>query len=305
VFVQSYGLRLRAQKESFLRVTHQTASDSVINNFRRQSGRILKTQEIIASGKRIHRASDDPCGMARILDTRRLLSSLAQYRRNITQGELRIDALETTLAAVDDFVAMARGLVTQIAQDIDSQADLADEAARIREQVMQLANTRLEDTYLFAGHNTATAPFLDDGSYTGDSGSYRIRIGQTSEVILQVDGNTVFKDTEDIFMILEELQTALVSGDSVQIQTQAASLDRFQKHLQNVRADIGGVKDQIETSGNYLDKFILNMQTYLTETEAADLTEAVLALQFQNTVYEAALVAAADLIQPSLLQFLR
>lgn len=288
-----------------MRVTHQTASDSVINTFRRQSGKILKTQEIIASGKRIHRASDDPRGMARILDTRRLLSSLAQYRRNITQGELRVDALETTLATVADFVAMARGLVTNVAQDIDIQAVLADEAARIREQVMQLANTRLGDTYLFAGHNTAAAPFLDDGSYTGDSGSYRIRIGQTSDVVLQVDGNTVFKDTEDIFLILEELQTALESGDSVQIQTQAASLDRFQKHLQNIRADIGGSRDQLETSGNYLDKFILNMQAYLADTEEADLTEAVLALEFQNTVYEAALVAAADLIQPSLLQFLR
>ena len=104
---------------------------------------------------------------------------------------------------------------------------------------------------------------------------------------------------------MEELQTALASGDSVQIQAQAASLSRFQAHLQNVRADIGGSRAQLETSGNYLDNFIRNMETYLAGMEEADLTEAVLALQLQNTVYEAALVAAADLIQPSLLQFLR
>ncbi len=288
-----------------MRVTHQSASESAIHNVRQQSGQILKTQETIASGKRINRASDDPHGMARILDTRQLLSSLAQYQRNITQGEIRIDALETTLATVDDFIARARGIVANADPDINSQAVLADDVAKIREQVIQLANNHLGGTYLFAGHNTATAPFLDDGSYMGDDGSYRIQVGQTSEMALQMDGNTVFKDTEDIFLILEELQTALENGDSVQIQNQADPLARFQEHLQNVRADIGVGNDQLETSGNYLDGFILNMETYLADMEEADLTEAVLALKFQNTVYEAALVAAADLIQPSLLQFLR
>ncbi len=266
---------------------------------------MLKTQETIASGKRINRASDDPRGMARILDTRQLLSSLNQYQRNITQGELRIDTLETTLATVDEFVARARSIVANADQDTDMQAVLADEVAKIREQLVQLANNRLKDTYLFAGHNTDTAPFLADGTYTGDNGFYHIRVGQTSEMVLQVDGNTVFKDTEDIFAILGELQTALENGDSVQIQNQAAPLARFQEHLQNVRADIGGGRDQLETSANYLDNFIRNMETVLADMEEANLTEAVLALQFQNTVYEAALVAAADLVQPSLLQFLR
>jgi flagellar hook-associated protein 3 FlgL len=288
-----------------LRVTHQTASDSVIGNLRRQGGQILKTQETIASGKRINRASDDPRGMSRILDTQQLLSSLNQYQRNITQGELRIDALDTTLATVDDFVARARNIVAHAGQGTDMQAILADDVAKIREQVVQLANTRLRDTYLFAGHNTATAPFLGDGTYTGDSGSYHIRVGQTSEIVLQVDGNTVFKDTEDIFLILEELQTALENGDRVQIQNQAAPLARFKEHLQNVQANIASSRDQMETSNNYLDNFIHSMETYLADMEEADMTEAVLALQLQNTVYEAALVAAADLLQPSLLQFLR
>lgn len=288
-----------------MRVTHQTGSDSVLSNLRRQSGQILKTQETIASGKRINRASDDPRGMTRILDTRQLLSSLNQYQRNITQGELRVDALETTLVTIDDFVARARNVVAHAGQDTDMQAVLADEVAKIREQVVQLANTRLKDSYLFAGNNTATAPFLVDGTYTGDSGPYHIRVGQTSEVVLQVDGYTVFKDTEDIFLILEELQTALENGDSLQVQSQAAPLARFQEHLQNVRADIGGSRDQMETSASYLDNFIHRMETYLADMEEADLTEAVLALQLQNTVYEAALVAAGDLLQPSLLQFLR
>ena len=71
---------------------------------------------MIASGKQINRASDDPQGMARILDTRQVLSSLDQYQRNITQAELRTQALETTLAAVDDFVESARRIVVEPAR---------------------------------------------------------------------------------------------------------------------------------------------------------------------------------------------
>ena len=288
-----------------MRITHQTASATVVNNLRRQAGQTLKIQETIASGKQINRASDDPNGMARILDTRQLLSGLEQYRRNITQGGLRLNAFETTLGAVDAFVTRAESIVAEAGQDPDMQAVLADEVALIRQQVIQLGNNRLGDTYLFAGQNTATAPFLDDGTYTGDSGTYRIRDGQTSEMTLQMDGQTVFKATEDIFMILEDLQTALETGDTVQIQNQTAPLARFQAHLQTVRAKIGDSMDQLAVSDNYLDTFILDLSTHLSGMEEADLTEAVLALQLQNTVYEAAIAAAADLMQTSLIQFLR
>ena len=123
--------------------------------------------------------------------------------------------------------------------------------------------------------------------------------------MLKADGDTVFKTQEDIFSILEELETALETNDSVQIQNQTAALNRFQDHLQTVRADIGITMDQLEVSSNYLDIFTHNMENYLGDLEEADITEAVLALQLQNTVYEAALAAAADLLQTNLIQFLR
>jgi len=288
-----------------LRVTHQSTSGTVLQYLRQQRGQGYKIQETIGSGKKINQASDDPQGMTRILNTRQVLSSLDQYQRNITQAELRTQTLETTLAAVADLLDTVRDLAINAGQNPDMQTDLTLQIDLIRDQVIQLANTRLGDVYLFAGHNTAMAPFQGDGTYTGDSGGYRIRVGQTSEIMLQTDGDTVFKTPEDIFAILENLETALATSDSAQIQNQTAALGRFQDHVQTVRADIGLSMDQLEVSRNYLEIFTLNMETQLTDLEEADLTEAVLALQLQNTVYEAALSAAADLLQTNLIQFLR
>jgi len=288
-----------------LRVTHQSTSGSVLQYLRQQKDQSLKIQETIATGKQVNQPSDDPQAISQILNMRQVLSSLNQYQRNITQAELRTHALETTLAAVDDLIDTARDLGENAGENPDMQSALADQVSQIRDQVIQLANTRLGDIYLFAGHNTAVAPFQDDGTYTGDSGSFHVRVGQSSEIMLKADGDTVFKTQEDIFSILEVLETALETNDNVQIQDQTTALNRFQNHLRTVRADIGISMDQLEVSRHYLDLFAHNMENIQGDLEEADITEAVLALQLQNTVYEAALTAAADLLQTNLIQFLR
>jgi flagellar hook-associated protein 3 FlgL len=287
-----------------LRITHQTSSETVIRYLRKQTWEIVKTQEKIASGKEISQPSDNPQGMAQILNTQQLLSSLEQFQRNITQAELRISAIETTLSTIDELIATAQEIVASAEYESELDTAMADQVALIRDQVIQLANTQVGDTYLFAGHSSTTAPFLADGTYTGDGGALQVRIGQNLDTTLQVDGDTVFKATADIFAILEDLETALRNGDSLQVQNQAGSLAQFEAHLQTVRAEIGFAMDQMETSLNYLSSFTVKMENYLADLEGADLTEAAVELEIQTTVYEAALSAAADLLQTNLLQFL-
>jgi len=288
-----------------LRITHQQATNSVLGNLRQQAEQIRNAQRVASTGKLISRPSDDPQTMTAILDARQLLSSLEQYQRNIDQAGLHLQALGTTLDTVSDFIERARGIASGTGQDPLLQAATAADVALIRDQIIQLANQRLGDNYLFAGHQVDTAPFLDDGAYIGDDGAFRVRVGQAVEVTLQADGATVFVDTEDIFTILENLQTALETGDLGQINTQAASLDRFMEHLQTVRAEIGGARDQMEASRSYLSRFSLNIEKNLADMELADPAAAIMELQTYNTVYEAALSAAANLLQPSLLTFLR
>jgi len=288
-----------------LRITHQQATNSVLSSLKRQSELIQTAQRMVSTGKWISRPSDDPQAMADILDARQILSTLEQYQRNIDKAELHTEALATTLDTVNDFVERAQGIAAGAGQSPELNTALAIDVALVREQLIQLANQQLGDVYLFAGHQGDTAPFLNDGSYVGDQGAYRISIGQSAELTLKVDGRTIFIDTEDIFSILENLQTALENGDNGQIDAQAAALDRFHAHLQTVRADIGGARDQMEVSRSYLDRFSLNIEKNLADTEEADPAAAIMELQTHTTVYEAALSAAASLLQPSLLTFLR
>lgn len=277
----------------------------MLSNLRRQTEQIRTAQRVASSGKKISRPSDDPQTMASILDARQILSTIEQYQRNIDMAKLHLKALSTTLDAVDDFIERASGIAAGAGQNAQLRTTLANDVALVRDQVIQLANQRLGDDYLFAGHDVDTAPFLDDGSYIGDQGTFRVRASQAMEITLQVDGSTVFVDTEDIFSILNNLQIALENGDNGQINALAASLDRFKEHLQTVQAEIGGALDHLEVSRNHLNRFSLNIEKNLADTELANPAAAIMELQTHNTVYEAALSAAANLLQPSLLNFLR
>ena len=213
-----------------MRITHQQATASVLSSLNRKSELIQTAQRMVSTGKRISMPSDDPQTMADILDARQILSTLEQYQRNIDKAELHTEALATTLETVNDFIERAQGIAAGAGQSPDLHAVLATDVALVREQLIQLANQQLGDVYLFAGHQGDTAPFLNDGSYIGDQGAYRVSIGPSAELSLKVDGTTIFIDTEDIFSILENLQTALENGDSGQIDVQAAALDRFHGH---------------------------------------------------------------------------
>jgi flagellar hook-associated protein 3 FlgL len=266
---------------------------------------IRTAQRVASSGKKISRPSDDPSTMADIMDARQILSTIEQYQRNIDKAELHFKALSTTFAAVDDFMQRASNIAAGAGQDAQLNTTLANDLDLIRSQVLQLANQRLGDEYLFAGHRVNAAPFLEDGSYTGDQGAFRVRVSQTTEITLQVDGRTVFVDTEDIFSLLDNLQIAIENGDKDQINILAAALDRFKEHLQTVQAEIGGARDYLELSRKHLNRFSLTIEKNLADTELADPVAAIMELQTHNTVYEAALSAAAKLLQPSLLDFLR
>ena len=166
-----------------MRVTQNMMSNLFVRNIQKQTEAMLQRQEQVATQKRINRPSDDPGGMARVLDGRSTLAAIDQYVENIKQGKTRLEITETTLKQVDDLVQQARKLAeTNSGADVtaDQREFAAENVKEIYDQVMQLANSRFGGRYMFAGYQTDTAPFTRDAdpndptddytaTYNGDS----------------------------------------------------------------------------------------------------------------------------------------
>jgi flagellar hook-associated protein 3 FlgL len=151
-----------------MRVTNKLMADTVTGNLFKNIERFFKTQNIISSGKRINKPSDDPIGMGRVLDYRKTLCAIDQYNRNIAHGESWLNVTDSTLNTAGDLLIRAKELALSQANATAGAAtreSVAEEVKNIYDNLLQLANTKLGDSYIFAGHKTDTPPFSRDDDY--------------------------------------------------------------------------------------------------------------------------------------------
>ena len=285
-----------------MRVTNQMMAENAKANLYRQMVQLYKTQEKIATGKRINRPSDDPIGMTQILGYRKTVSSMSQYTENITDAKLHINTIETILDTVSDFLTDAK----RIASDPDPQmrSSFAVEVGTIRDQVLQLANSQINGNYLFAGDLTDTAPFDSAGVYAGDNGTKDVVIGDNLQINLEADGSQIFQGVSDVFDVLTTLQTALLANDSVTMENQITPLSDAIQQINDVRAQNAVQYQRMEATENHYTYFKSNVQDLLSRTEEIDMASAAMDLQIQQTAYQATLASSAKIIQPTLVDFL-
>ena len=297
-----------------MRVTNRLMADTVLNSLYKNTQQLLKLQEMVSSEKRINRPSDDPIGMGKILDYRKTLSSIDQYNTNITRGKTQIDLTESCLEAIDELVLEARRIaVEQSAGELESRPTAAQEVKNIYDQILQLANTKLGDTYILSGHQTDTAPFSRDAAYNatyhGDDGDKRIIVGDNLDIKVNVTGEDALRSGVDVFDALRDLINGLEDPDTIagtaQIAVQITPLSNALDQIKAVRAEAASTFTQLETTENQLANFKLNIEDMLSDTEDADMAQAIVELQIQQTAYETSLATAAKILQRTLMDFLR
>ena len=180
-----------------MRVTNQLLSTTVANNLFRNTDRLFKTQNILASGKRINRPSDDPTGTAQVLHFRESVALIEQYSRNMLQGKTWLQEADSTLESVDVLLTRAKELAVYQATETSTaqtRGIAAQEIANIHDQIMQLANTKIRDRYIFAGHQTDTPPYYEDvrlGSQGVDQTTFSLSTTETWTIGVGAESFTV------------------------------------------------------------------------------------------------------------------
>lgn len=295
-----------------MRVTQNMMSNIFVRNIQKQTEAMLQRQEQLASQKRINRPSDDPAGMARVLDGRSSLAAIDQYVENIKQGKTRLEITETTLEQVDDLVQQARDLArANSGEEItaDQREFAAENIKEIYDHIMQLANSRFGGRYMFSGYQTGTPAFARDDDYTaaynGDSGSFQIPIADNIKVSVDADGRNYFGDgVSGVFSELQKLINGLESADTAQIQATIDPLDAAHVQIMNKRSEGAPKQYRLEASEQYWTNFKSKVQEAMGRDEDADITRVAVELNNLKTAYETSMAAAAKIIQRGLVDFL-
>jgi flagellar hook-associated protein 3 FlgL len=291
------------------RITNSMVSRTVLSDIQDVFGKLSRTQERLSSGKQLTKPSDDPFAASRALLYRTGLDANKQYQTNVNEAKSWLDASDTALSQLGDSSSRARELILRGANGTNSQVErdaIAQELDQIADSVKTVANTQYAGRYIFSGTTTQTAPFTVGGAdtYLGDSAAINREIGQNVQVPVNVTGDTV------VSPLLAAIRQAAIDlragGTPANLSTtDLQAMDAATDAIQTTRSSVGARVNRLTAAQDRLQQLELAQAQQLSDTEDADVAQTMIDYSTQSAVYQAALKAGSQLIQPSLLDFLR
>lgn len=288
-----------------MRVANKIIYDMVKFNLGKITEELNHANRVVSTGKRISDLSDDPVGLTQALNIKSALSNFEQLGRNITTGNSWLTASESAMSNVHGLISDAKTLCVQMATatiGASERISASETVQNMLEEVISLANTEFNGSYIFSGSKTDTVPFNPDGTYNGDHNPLTIKIGRDASVQVGSDGEAVFGT---IFDTLSDLKDALGANDVDGIQMAMGNLDTHFDHVSNKISDVGSKMLRMEIKENiFLDLKISNTER-LSKIEDADITDAIIDLQARELVYQAALSSSAKVMELSLVDYIK
>ncbi len=144
-----------------IRISSQQIFSGGINRLQDLSAQLNKTDEQIATGKRVNRPSDDPVAAARILKLDQEVSRIETYERNAQLANNRLGQEESSISSSLDILQRVRELTVQAGNGLLSANDRLSISSEMKErlqQLAQMANTQdASGEYIFSGFQGGTA----------------------------------------------------------------------------------------------------------------------------------------------------
>lgn len=284
-----------------------------MNDYNNNLERMQKDQDMLASGKRINKPSDDPVAVANSLRIRTDMSRNDAYTKNVDDAKSWLDLTDSSLGQIGDLLQRTRDLAVQGSNGTLTQTDMQNIAAEIdqlKKQMIQVGNTQYNGRYIFAGFKTDTQPFNEtSNTYSGDNGTIKFEVGAGgNKMQINVTGDKVFdvsSGTSQLLNMMDNLKNALNSGDHQAVSNTIADIDKELENVLSIRADAGAKSNRLDLTKNRLQSDNYNFTTLLSKNEDADMAQVITNLKMDENVYRASLAAGARIIEPSLIDFLK
>ena len=290
------------------RITDSMTSRTVLADIENVQQQLTTTQNRLSSGKQLTKPSDDPFGTSRALLYRGELAANTQYQTNTDQATSGLNTTDTALGSISTDAGRARDLLLQGSNGTLSQTDkdaIADELDQLADSIKTAGNTQYAGNYIFAGTATKTQPFAVGGAdtYAGNSQSINREIGQSVTMPVNVTGDTVVSPV--LAAIRQASLDLRAGGTPANLGTSdLKALDTATDNIAETQAIVGARQNRLTAASGRLQQLNVAQSQQLSTVEDADMAQTMIDFSTQSAVYQAALKAGANLIQPSLMNFL-
>jgi flagellar hook-associated protein 3 FlgL len=238
--------------------------------------------------------------------------------------------MEASLESIRSVLSRANELALTGANGSYSQTDrnaMADEIDQLIKSVKDSVNAKVDSDYVFSGTATDKAPYTTatGDTYQGDANPI-VRDGgagtqlSTNPSFIAVDGTSTpltagailgsGSATGDgkILDALTQLSAHLRGGTAADLQaigtTDLQAIQANQTAISSAVSAIGAMSNRATAAASRLDDLEDGTKQKIDDLTGIDLAKAITEYTTQSAAYQASLKVGAQIIQPSLLQFL-
>ncbi len=311
-----------------MRITSNMMMNNYLNTLSSNLSSMTEYQKQSASGKRIDSLSDDPVGLISVMSCNVKLAQNSDYGDSLDSALAWLKQTDTSAYQLNELAQSAYETLIQVTNDSYTGGDKAAAAeyiGQLRDQALTIANAQSSDKYIFGGYNVNKPPFTVDGSgkvlYNGldltdttnadlvtkSTQSIQYEIGPGIKMDISITGTELMGMGEDnLYTTLDDLYNALKSNASAdELGGYITKLQNGQSNALSVESKVGGMINRLELMQNRYEEETLDIKELKSNVEDVDIAEAYMNYSMAKTVYDAALKIGTQIIQNTVLDYLK
>ncbi len=312
-----------------VRVADGMIFDILLKYDRLRSYQLKRSTEELSSGKAILKPSDNPVDFARVLRFQRFIDGIQRFNRNIDLTDNTLKTAETAMTSAINLLQEARVKIIQVLNTGTLNGEdakvLANYFRNVASYVIDMANTKVGDSYIFGGVKTQSAPFDSSGTYSGEAVETTVPVANGIEVNTTFNGANYFgvnsiSNRITVVEVLNKIADILDSGNLDQLNTETLDvnlgdgvqnlklLDAFDKglsHIEAYRSILGTQQKVVEDIKNQNDAVLVHFKELKSKIEDADYAGAIAEYEKAKTAYQALLASISQTQNLSLLNYFK
>jgi len=279
-----------------------------LRNLSSSYAKLGKYQDQLSTGKKITKPSDDPVVAMKGMAYRSQLTEVDQYQRNLSELHLWMDNSEAGIEQANSALQRIRELIVQGSNGAlspDDRQAITAEVGQLKQDLVNTANTKVAGRYIFNGTDVNHPPVSQDDhpQVTANTSDYMVEVSDGVSMKANVNPDNVFG--QKLFDTVYSIQEALENNTPDQLDSLLGDLDDVMDTLSAERSDLGARSNRLDMVENRLDRQNIMATQVLSDNEDASLEEVIINLTTQESVHRAALSVGSQIIQPTLIDFLR
>jgi flagellar hook-associated protein 3 FlgL len=292
-------------------------SQAFLNNINRIAAQMTEAQTQISTGFKVNVVSDNPDVISTLLQAQANLNGAQQISTNLGQVATEVNtgeqALESATSLYDQVQTLSAEGTTST-QTASGRATIAQQLQSIEQQMVGLANTQVNNRYIFSGDTDQVQPYTFDptqpdpvSTYQGSASTRTIQAADGTTFPVALTAQQIFDSTDpttNVFTSINNMVTALNANDQTAIQTANAALPNVSTYLNTQLSFYGNAQDAVTAATTSASNMVTQLQTQISGLQDADETQSILQLTQAQTEQQAALQSFQQIPRTTLFDFL-